>query len=51
MNELTRGEFFATGAAAGVAGAAGPAVVAQGGSAHLKMRWYGGGVYELAPVD
>ena len=51
MSELTRGEFFATGAAAGVAGAAGPSVVAAAGQATLKMRWYGGGVYELAPVD
>jgi L-ascorbate metabolism protein UlaG (beta-lactamase superfamily) len=60
---LSRGEFFQVSAAAGAAGAvgsgstvaasattAGGTVAAPTGPAvPLKIRWYGGGVYELAP--
>jgi L-ascorbate metabolism protein UlaG (beta-lactamase superfamily) len=50
---LSRGDFFQITAAAGAAGAAAPASVvgAAGPGATLKMRWYGGGVYELATPD
>ena len=49
---LSRGDFFQISAAAGAAGAAGPSTLAaSGGTAPLKIRWYGGGVYELAPPD
>jgi L-ascorbate metabolism protein UlaG (beta-lactamase superfamily) len=62
---LSRGEFFQVSAAAGAAQAvgAGGTVAASatttGGTVAapsgpvvpLKMRWYGGGVYELAPPD
>jgi len=51
---LSRGEFFQVTAAAGVAGASVPAgtvVAAAGGGAPLTIRWYGGGVYELATPD
>jgi L-ascorbate metabolism protein UlaG (beta-lactamase superfamily) len=49
---LSRGDFFQISAAAGAAGAAGaPVVGAAGGSVPLKIRWYGGGVYELATPD
>jgi L-ascorbate metabolism protein UlaG (beta-lactamase superfamily) len=49
---LSRGDFFQISAAAGAAGAAGaPVIGASGGSVTLKMRWYGGGVYELATPD
>jgi L-ascorbate metabolism protein UlaG (beta-lactamase superfamily) len=50
---LSRGDFFQITAAAGAAGAAaGPSTVSAAGPAvPLKMRWYGGGVYELAPPD
>lgn len=62
---LSRGEFFQVSAAAGAASAvgsggtvaassttAGREVAAPTGPAvPLKMRWYGGGVYELAPPD
>ncbi len=49
---LSRGDFFQIAAAAGAA-AAGPGTVAAaaGPVAPLKMRWYGGGVYELATPD
>ena len=49
---LSRGEFIQASAVAGAASAARPATVAAaGGTAQLKMRWYGGGVYELATPD
>jgi L-ascorbate metabolism protein UlaG (beta-lactamase superfamily) len=50
---LSRGEFFQVSAVAGAAGAATPTTFAAtgGGTAQLKMRWYGGGVYELATPD
>ena len=51
---LSRGEFFQVTAAAGVAGATvpgGTVVAAAGGGAPLTIRWYGGGVYELATPD
>ena len=60
---LSRGEFFQVSAAAGAAQAVGAGGVAgtaaaggtiaapAGPMVPLKMRWYGGGVYELAPPD
>jgi L-ascorbate metabolism protein UlaG (beta-lactamase superfamily) len=51
---LSRGEFFAVTGAAGAAGALVPgatAVAAAGPTVALKLRWYGGGVYELATMD
>ena len=52
MNDLSRGEFFGAGALAGVAAAAIPgATLAAGPPVTLKIRWYGGGVYELATPD
>jgi L-ascorbate metabolism protein UlaG (beta-lactamase superfamily) len=53
MSDLNRGEFFQVTAAAGAAGAAAPRTLAaaNGATVSLKMRWYGGGVYELATPD
>jgi L-ascorbate metabolism protein UlaG (beta-lactamase superfamily) len=54
MNDpLSRGNFFQISAAAGAAGAASgaPVVGAAGATVPLKMRWYGGGVFELATPD
>jgi L-ascorbate metabolism protein UlaG (beta-lactamase superfamily) len=51
---LSRGEFIQVSAAAGAAGSAaagGRVVAASGPQASLKIRWYGGGVYELATPD
>jgi L-ascorbate metabolism protein UlaG (beta-lactamase superfamily) len=49
---LSRGDFFQITAAAGAATAAGQSTVAAAGATvALKMRWYGGGVYELATPD
>ena len=50
---LSRGEFIQVSAAAGAAGSAasGSVVAASGPPATLKIRWYGGGVYELATPD
>ena len=50
---LSRGEFFQVSAVAGAAGAVAPSTFAAtgGGTAQLKIRWYGGGVYELATPD
>ncbi len=50
---LSRGDFFQITAAASAASAAGPSTIgaAAGTTVPLKMRWYGGGVYELAPPD
>ena len=45
--ELSRGDFFGVTAASGAAGLL--AASAPGGT--LKVRWYGGGVYELATPD
>lgn len=51
-DHLSRGDFFQVSAAAGAATAAAPNVVAAAGqTASLKIRWYGGGVYELATPD
>jgi L-ascorbate metabolism protein UlaG (beta-lactamase superfamily) len=52
MDDLSRGKFFGVTAAGAVAPRALGNVVAAGGSGGtLKMRWYGGGVYELATPD
>ena len=50
---LSRGEFIQASAAAGAAGsvASGRVAAATGPAASLKIRWYGGGVYELATPD
>ncbi|HEY4441394.1 MAG TPA: MBL fold metallo-hydrolase [Candidatus Elarobacter sp.] len=48
---FSRGEFLQTSAAAGAAGSVRTTVAAAAGTATLKMRWYGGGVYELATPD
>jgi L-ascorbate metabolism protein UlaG (beta-lactamase superfamily) len=50
---LSRGDFIQVSAAAGAAGSAmsGRVVAANGPPASLKIRWYGGGVYELATPD
>jgi len=50
---LSRGDFIQVSAAAGAAGsvASGRVVAASGPPASLKIRWYGGGVYELATPD
>jgi L-ascorbate metabolism protein UlaG (beta-lactamase superfamily) len=51
---LSRVEFFGVTAAAGVAGASATGattIAAAGGPTTLKIRWYGGGVYELATPD
>lgn len=50
-DSLSRGDFFQVTAAAGVAGSVGTTIGAAGPAATLKMRWYGGGVYELATPD
>lgn len=53
-DQWSRGEFIQASAAVGAAGstASGRSVVGASGSpATLKMRWYGGGVYELATPD
>ena len=52
MNDgFSRGEFLQVSAAAGAAGSAGTVLAPSGRSVALKMRWYGGGVYELATPD
>ncbi|MDB5092905.1 MAG: hypothetical protein JWO85_1006, partial [Candidatus Eremiobacteraeota bacterium] len=48
---FSRGEFLAASAATGAAGSGGRIAGAAGPGAVLKMRWYGGGVYELATPD
>ena len=50
---LSRGEFIQVSAAAGAARSVSPGsvVAASGPTAPLKIRWYGGGVYELATPD
>ncbi len=50
---LSRSEFMQVSAAAGAAGSVSPGsvVAASGPTVPLKIRWYGGGVYELAPPD
>lgn len=48
---LSRVEFFGVTAAAGVAGSGATTLAAAGGATTLKIRWYGGGVYELATPD
>ncbi len=51
-DDLSRGDFFVVTSAAGAASVARPAVAAPAGAARpLKIRWYGGGVYELASPD
>jgi L-ascorbate metabolism protein UlaG (beta-lactamase superfamily) len=52
MNDgFSRGEFLQVSAAVGAAGSANTMVGATGRTVPLKMRWYGGGVYELATPD
>jgi L-ascorbate metabolism protein UlaG (beta-lactamase superfamily) len=52
MNDgFSRGEFLQASAAVGAAGTVRTTVGATGRTATLKMRWYGGGVYELATPD
>jgi L-ascorbate metabolism protein UlaG (beta-lactamase superfamily) len=50
---VSRGDFLQTGAVAGAIGAAASSEVAQAASpgGKLKMRWFGGGVYELSTLD
>jgi L-ascorbate metabolism protein UlaG (beta-lactamase superfamily) len=50
---LSRVEFFGVTATAGAAAASASSrtTVGAGGTATLKMRWYGGGIYELATPD
>jgi L-ascorbate metabolism protein UlaG (beta-lactamase superfamily) len=49
---VSRGEFLQTGAVVGAAvSAAGVPATAQAAGGKLKMRWMGGGVYELATPD
>jgi len=50
---LSRGEFIQVSAAAGAAGSASSRSVAaaSGPTVPLKIRWYGGGVFELATPD
>jgi L-ascorbate metabolism protein UlaG (beta-lactamase superfamily) len=50
---LSRGDFIQVSAAAGAASAAtrGGTAAASGATVPLKIRWYGGGVYELATPD
>jgi len=51
-DDLSRGEFFAVTSAAGAASVARPTVAAPAGATRaLKIRWYGGGVFELASPD
>jgi L-ascorbate metabolism protein UlaG (beta-lactamase superfamily) len=53
MSDLSRGAFFQVSAAAGAATslASVPLEAAAAGNVPLKIRWYGGGVYELATPD
>src|ERR1700688_2034526 len=52
MNDaFSRGEFLAASTAVGAAGSAGRAAGVAGPGAVLKMRWYGGDVYERATPD
>ena len=49
---LSRGDFLQTGAVAAVGtAAAGDVAQTSGGGGKLKMRWFGGGVYELSTLD
>jgi L-ascorbate metabolism protein UlaG (beta-lactamase superfamily) len=49
---VSRGNFLAAGAVAGALTAAATDVAqAQTGGAKLKLRWFGGGVYELSTLD
>jgi L-ascorbate metabolism protein UlaG (beta-lactamase superfamily) len=50
---VSRSDFLQTGAVAGAIAAAGSREVAQAAEASgkLKLRWFGGGVYELASMD
>jgi L-ascorbate metabolism protein UlaG (beta-lactamase superfamily) len=52
MNDaFSRGDFLQVTAATGAASTLGNVTAATGRSGPLKMRWYGGGVYELATPD
>jgi L-ascorbate metabolism protein UlaG (beta-lactamase superfamily) len=52
LHDVSRGEFLQTSAAGVVGSAAAPKVVAKNDpGTTLKMRWFGGGVYELATPD
>jgi L-ascorbate metabolism protein UlaG (beta-lactamase superfamily) len=50
---VSRGDFLQAGAVAGAVAAASSSDVAQAadGGGKLKIRWFGGGVYELATLD
>ena len=48
---FSRGEFLQAGAVASAVSAAGAPAMAAPGSGKLRMRWFGGGVYELATLD
>ncbi|HTU70377.1 MAG TPA: MBL fold metallo-hydrolase [Candidatus Baltobacteraceae bacterium] len=50
---VSRGDFLQAGAVAGALGvaAAGEASPAAAAGGRIKMRWFGGGVYELASLD
>ncbi|HUA09506.1 MAG TPA: MBL fold metallo-hydrolase [Candidatus Acidoferrales bacterium] len=50
---VSRSDFLQAGAVAGAIGVAASSEVAQAAAAggKLKMRWFGGGVYELATLD
>jgi L-ascorbate metabolism protein UlaG (beta-lactamase superfamily) len=50
--DLSRGDFLQMSAAGAVGSAVAPNVVAQSkAAARITMRWFGGGVYELATPD
>ncbi len=48
---VSRGGFLAASAATGAVGALAPRAALAARSSSLRMRWYGGGVYELATLD
>jgi len=51
MEALSRGNFLAASAVTGAVGVLAPQAVAAGGKQTIRLRWYGGGVYELATPD
>jgi L-ascorbate metabolism protein UlaG (beta-lactamase superfamily) len=48
---VSRGEFLAASTATGAASALAPRTAMAGQLKAIRMRWYGGGVYELATPD
>jgi hypothetical protein len=48
---VSRGGFLAASSAAGAIGALAPQAAIAAGANAIRMRWYGGGVYELATPD